>query len=168
VTDTLAFRTSNVRPRTLEITMALMEAGVSLTEVTQRTMDTKPYKTIMLWKQAFASVHMQGEVIIATVTQEALKQATFSEATDGGLVSVLVTVNEAMIAVVFKELADGRVELSMRCKPGYDVASVAFDLGGGGHKQAAGATIDGPLEAAQKRVIPLLQKAVREGRLTIG
>ena len=72
-----------------------------------------------------------------------------------------------MISVVFKELADGRIEVGFRCKPGYDVAKVALSLGGGGHKQASGATIPGPLEAAKARVMPLLHEAYQQGTLVI-
>ena len=167
VTDTLGFRTSNVRPETLGIAMHLMEAGASLTEITARTLDSKSYSTIQLWKNALATVEMRGEVIAATITQANLREANISDMTDGGLVGLLNTVNEAMIAVVFKELSDGSVELSFRCKPGYDVAQVAFSLGGGGHKQASGATIPGPLDAAQERVLALLQAAASVGSLTI-
>ncbi len=167
VTDTLGFRTSNVKPATLEIAMALMRAGASLTEITLRTLDSKSFSTIVLWRNALSTVALHGQVVTATITQADLKAANLNEMTDGGLVGLLVQVNEAMIAVVFKELEDGRVELSMRCKPGYDVSRVAFSVGGGGHKQAAGATIPGPLEAARERILPLLQEAVAQGTLVI-
>jgi len=167
VTDTIGFRTSNVRPRTLQIAMQLMDTGASLTEVTARTLDTKSYNTIELWKHAMTSVSLKHGIIEATVTQNDLKNARISEMTDGGLVQLLITVNEAMVAVVYKELHDGNVEISLRSKAGYDVAQVAFNLGGGGHKQASGATIPGPLEAAKARVTLLLQKAVKEGALVI-
>lgn len=167
VTDTIGFRTSNVRPRTLEIAMQLMNTGASLTEVTARTLDTKSYNTIELWKNAMASVSLKHGIIEATVTQENLKNARISEMTDGGLVQLLITVNEAMVAVVYKELHDGNIEISLRSKLGYDVAKVAFSLGGGGHKQASGATIPGPLDAAKARVMLLLQGAVKEGKLVI-
>ncbi len=167
VTDTIGLRTSNVRPRTLQIAMQLMDTGASLTEVTARTLDTKSYNTIELWKHAMTSVSLKHGIIEATVTQSDLKNARISEMTDGGLVQLLITVNEAMVAVVYKELHDGNVELSFRSKLGYDVAKVAFNLGGGGHKQASGATIPGPLDAAKARVTLLLQAAVKEGKLVI-
>ncbi|MCB9453399.1 MAG: bifunctional oligoribonuclease/PAP phosphatase NrnA [Anaerolineaceae bacterium] len=156
VTDTLGFRTNNVTARTLEIAQALIKAGASLSDIVARALVSKPYNTIELWKQSLASVTMNETIISANVTQADLKQARIGEATDRGLVGLLVSVDEAKIAVVFKELADGRVELSMRSKPGYDVSGVALGLGGGGHKQAAGATIDGPLDAARERVLALL------------
>lgn len=167
VTDTLGFRTSNVKVRTLEIAQHLMQAGASLTEVTARTLDNRTFDGVTLWKHALATVQLEQQVISAVISQEALKQSSMNEPTDAGLVGFLVKVNEAMIAVVFKELADGRVEISLRAKPGYDVSQIAYGVGGGGHKQAAGATIPGPLSEAQARVMPLLFQAVREGQLII-
>jgi phosphoesterase RecJ-like protein len=44
---------------------------------------------------------------------------------------------------------------------------VAFVLGGGGHKQAAGATISGTLDEVKAKVLPLLKEAVAAGKLEI-
>jgi bifunctional oligoribonuclease and PAP phosphatase NrnA len=167
VTDTLGFRTSNVTAKTLSIAQALMEAGASLTEVTARTLDSKSYRVVKLWKEVLPSVTLDGTVISATVTREDMKKAGLVDASDGGLVGFLIKVNEAMIAAVFRETDNGQVELSFRSKRGYDVAQVAFSLDGGGHTQAAGATISGPLEKAKKRVMPMLKQASRLGKLEI-
>jgi phosphoesterase RecJ-like protein len=163
VTDTLGFRTSAVTADTLAIAIALMQAGASLPDIINRTLSSKAYRVIQLWKEALTTVRLDGAVIEASILQTALRQAEFEEVTDGGLVSLLNSVNEARVAVVFKELEDGRIEISMRCKPGLDVAQVALSVGGGGHQQAAGATIDGPLEAARERILPLLKQIAQNG-----
>jgi len=167
VTDTLGFRTSNVRPETLGFAQQLMQAGASLTEITARTLGSTPYQNIVLWKYVLPSVELKDGIISAVVTQEDVRRAHLSDITDGGLVEYLVTANEAMISVVFKVLADGKVEVGFRCKPGYDVAKVAFRLGGGGHKQASGTTIPGPLDVAKARVMPMLREAFQQGTLVI-
>jgi phosphoesterase RecJ-like protein len=127
---------------------------------------SKSYRALELWKYGLSTVALHGQVIEATISQEALKAAGMDDVTDGGLVGLLVTVNEARIAVVFKELEDGRVEISLRSKPGYDVAEVAFAVGGGGHPQASGSTIDGPLESARSRILPLLQAAIVRSKVS--
>lgn len=168
VTDTIGFRTSNVKSSTLAIATKLMDYGASLTEITERTLGNRSINIINLWSEAFTSVEVHaGGVIMANITQEALKKSGFKEMTDGGLVGFLNKVNEARIAVVFKELGDNKVELSFRCKPGFDIGSVAFELGGGGHKQASGATVEGTLEEVRKQVLPLVKKAARKGKLII-
>lgn len=163
VTDTMGFRTNNVVGGTMGIAQQLMDAGAPLYEITQRTMVSRPFRDISLLSYSYPSVKLQGNIISGIVTQEDLKHAGQIDATDGGLVSQLISANEAVIAVIYKELDTGRVELSFRSKPGYDVGSVAFGLGGGGHRQASGATIDGPLEAAIERVTPLLEAAATQG-----
>jgi len=62
---------------------------------------------------------------------------------------------------VFTEMPDGKVECSFRALPGYDVAQIAFDLGGGGHPPAAGCTTDGDLPGVRRRVVTMLQEEVR-------
>lgn len=164
VTDTLGFRTSNVTPRTLAAAQALIAHGASLAEVAARTLESRPFGTLNIWRYALQSVKLDGGVIYATVSQADLRLAGANDSSDVGLSSFLVQTNEAMVSVVFKETPEGRVELSMRAKLGFDVSQVAFGLGGGGHRQAAGATIDGPLEAAVERVVPLLKIAVMQGQ----
>jgi phosphoesterase RecJ-like protein len=165
VTDTIGFRVTAVSARTLAIAQALMQAGASLPLVTARTLDTRSYRTVELWKQILPSVLMQGQIILATVRLSDLERAGLDHVTDGGMVSFLNTVDEALIAVVFKEQPETRVEISFRSRPGYDVAGVAIGLGGGGHKQAAGVTLPGTLAEVQARVLPLLQQVIDSSTL---
>ncbi len=167
VTDTLGFRTSSVGPRTLDIARTLMESGVSLTEITARTLDSMAYATLSLWKQVFPAIKLSNGVIHTSITQDHLKAIGSQDTGGGGLSGFLATINEAMVAAVFRETDDGKVEMSFRAKRGFDVASVALSLGGGGHTQAAGATVEGTLEEVRARVLPLLKEAVMQGRLVI-
>jgi phosphoesterase RecJ-like protein len=164
VTDTMGFRTNHVVPRTLEVSHQLMLAGGPLVDIINRTMVSKPLTDILLWKAAFPSVEYKDGVISAVITPENLKALKLREMTDAGLVSTLVTPDEVMIAVVFKVQPDNKVELSLRSKVGYDVSAVAFALGGGGHKPAAGATVNGTLEEVKARVKPMLDALVEQGK----
>jgi phosphoesterase RecJ-like protein len=49
------------------------------------------------------------------------------------------------------------VEVSLRARPSFDVSTVAVALGGGGHPQASGCTIEGPLDVAVERVVTALK-----------
>jgi phosphoesterase RecJ-like protein len=167
LTDTIGFRTSNVTTETLAVAQDLMAAGAPLHEITARALIAKPYSALELWKRVLPSVEMNGRIISGVITQEACQQARTDDGEGGDLVGLLASVEESVIAVVFKEQDDGRIKLSLRSKPGYDVSAVALSLGGGGHAQAAGATIDGPLAAARERVMPLLE-AVRRGKAAAG
>jgi phosphoesterase RecJ-like protein len=63
-------------------------------------------------------------------------------------------------SALFKERRDGTVKVSLRARPPIDVASVAQQFGGGGHRQAAGCTIAGSLANAEERVLAALRVAV--------
>lgn len=168
VTDTLGFRISSVTANTLAIAQDLMNAGASLSEITERALDIRSFSLVNLWKEALQTVTLKDGVIAAEITLDDYARSGTSSETDVGLAGFLIRVNEARISAVFREVEDGDITLSFRSKPGYDVGQVAFELGGGGHKQASGATIPGPMETAKDRVLPLLEEAARNGKLTIG
>ena len=169
VTDTLGFRTSNVNEDSLAIAQDLMKAGAFLSEITERALDIRPFSLVNLWKEALQSVTLSElGIVVAEITQADYARSGASSDTDVGLAGFLIRVNEARISAVFREVGDGNITLSFRSKPGFDVGQVAFALGGGGHKQASGATIPGPLKAAKDRVLPLLEEAAQNGNLVIG
>jgi phosphoesterase RecJ-like protein len=167
VTDTMGFRTSNVTAETLGMAQELMQSGASITEVTARTLDSKPYRAFKLWSGALQSLSLDDQVVSVNITQEDMKAAGVTDVSDAGLVGMLNQVNEAMIAVIFMEAEGKRVKLSFRAKNGYDVGSVAVNIGGGGHRQASGATVEGTLDEVRERVMPLLKQAVADGELII-
>jgi len=161
LTDTLGFRTSAVTPRTLEIAHGLMMLGAPLVELTARTLDTMEYTTLKLWTRAFDGMVLENGVIHVSITLEDYERAGTDD--DAGLSGFLVRLKEALVSVVFTQKPEGKVNISMRAKQGYDVAQVALALGGGGHKPAAGATVSGSLDEVRARVLPMLFDVVRQG-----
>ncbi|MCE2489292.1 MAG: DHH family phosphoesterase [Anaerolineae bacterium] len=166
VTDTLGFRTSNVRAATLQIALELMGPGISLYDIVAQTFEKRPIADLLLWQEVLPSLTLEEGVAAAQIRVEDCWRAGLEPGEDGDLPSLLRSTAESRVAVVFREMKDGSVSLSMRSKPPCDVAQVAVALGGGGHAQAAGATIAGPLQAARERVLPLLHAAANGGSAT--
>ncbi len=157
VTDTMGFRINSVTERTLEIASTLMRAGAKLNDIMARTLGSMSWKSLQLWKLALPTVQIANRVISAEISQEMLKSAGLGQYADtAGLISFLNSVDESRVAVIFREQIDGKIELGFRAKPGYDVATLALSLGGGGHRLASGAAINGSLEEVKARVMPLL------------
>lgn len=167
VTDTMGFRTSNVKADTFGIAQQLMTFGASITEVTARTLDKKNYQTLQLWSRVLQSMQLDKQVISVTIKLDDLASVGLRDVSDSGLVGLLNQVDEAMVAVIFTEVHGGKVKVSLRSKRGFDVGTVAMTLGGGGHKQASGTTISGTVDEVREKVMPYLYKAVSEGRLII-
>lgn len=164
VTDTLCFRTDNVTAAVFGKAQRLIEAGAPYSEITQRTVMRMSFEALGLWAAVLPRMRLEEEGILWVAIDRPTRQAlNYNDARDGGLVSLLISADRARIAAVFREKDDGRVEIGFRAVPGYDVATVAARLGGGGHALAAGCTIDGPLEEAVARTLALLREAAREG-----
>lgn len=161
VTDTMGFRTSSVNARTFQILQSLMSVGLDLHNVIARTLGSMTLPEFKLWQRILPQAKLDGAVMYATITPGDIEAVGLPEITDAGLVSRLVEVEEVRVAVIFKVISDEEVRLTMRAKLGYDVARVALTLGGGGHKQAAGATVQGTLEQVMTRVLPMLQQSAQ-------
>lgn len=167
VTDTLCFRTDNVTAVTLGKAQRLMNCGASLSDIVQHTVSRMSTRDLRLWQLVMPTVQVEDHVIWAVITQAMFAQAGFDSVDDAGLVSLLVQSDEAYISIVFKEKADGSVEIGFRAVPGFDTSGVAVALGGGGHLLASGATVREPLESLVPRVVALMQAQARIGKPTV-
>jgi phosphoesterase RecJ-like protein len=139
-----------------------MRAGASLPYIMQYGLDRRPTAAILLWREALASLQIKERVGWASITVEMRRAAGYVGNGDAGLVSFLVSAEDADVAAVFVEREDGLVEVGLRAMPGFDVAQVALELGGGGHALAAGFTAPGPLENVQARVLAMLHNLVND------
>ena len=61
----------------------------------------------------------------------------------------------ASIAILFTEGNQGRVRINLRSKTQRGVLELARRIGGGGHRQAAGAIMTGTIEDAVSKLLPL-------------
>ena len=163
VTDTQGFRISATNSRTLEIAQDLMQRGAPLAKIMARTLNSRSFAEVALWRSVLPSVCLDDGLIYATIRLSDMQRAGMRKMGDGGLVSYLVNVKQAKVSAVFKELPDNLVEIGFRAKPGYDVASLALGLGGGGHTLASGCTIAATLDQAQAKVLPLARQVINEG-----
>jgi phosphoesterase RecJ-like protein len=165
VTDTLCFRTSNTTPEVLEVAQRLMRGGASLMTVTQRTVNRQPFAMIKLWSEILPTIQLEDGVIWASTDQQTFDRAGLPVG-DTGLSSYLVTADEADMSAVFVQKQNpaglAAVECSFRAKPGYNVATLALNLGGGGHPAASGCTMLGTLDEVVPHIIGLMKAARAE------
>jgi len=160
VTDTRAFRTSNVDAAAVRAALRLMEAGASLSEISRRVLEQRPMTAVRLWGEALGQMQLEDGILWVEITQTMRQRWGASEDGDSGLANFMSGVREASIAIVFSERNDGMVEVGLRAAPGYDVAQAALRLGGGGHPQAAGCTLTGDLAAVRGRVLAEVRRSL--------
>ncbi len=157
VGDTRSFSTPSVTSDTLAVASRLVAAGAELHTIVELVFNRKTVETLRLWGLALTKVCVENGLIWVSLPYAERLALGLNVVSEKGLSNLLLNAEAATISAVFTEQSDGRVIASFRAKPGYDVASVALTLGGGGHQLAAGCTIDGPLDQAVERVLALLK-----------
>jgi len=159
ITDTRSFSTSNTDAEALRTAVALVEAGAPLAEINAELNRNLSLGALALWGQVLSNLQTQAGIVWAEVSYELQRRCGLGDPCangTSGLVSFLASAREAQIAALLTEKADGSVEVSLRSVPGIDVSAVALALGGGGHRQAAGCALPGPLAAAREALLQRL------------
>lgn len=162
VTDTLGFRTSGVTSHTLKVASHLIDAGADLSFVTMNALNVKPLTTVQLWRIGLSNMKMQDGFLWACISREEQLEIGFEGSGTNGLVNILADIDMATAACALLEMPDGTVRGGFRCRPPFDVATIATELGGGGHPLASGCTLAGPLDAAEARMLEVALPALAQ------
>lgn len=153
ITDTIGFRTDNVTPRTLEIASELVGLGAPMAEIYSRTLNQRSFVSAQYWGKGLSRLERENGILWTSLTIEDRNAVGYPGSDDADLVNLLATIKGNQVVLIFVEQKGGKVKVSWRSRQGVDVAAIAFSFGGGGHEQAAGATIEGEMQEIQERVL---------------
>jgi len=147
LTDTSNFSNPATTVRSMEVASDLLLRGASIQDITRRLMRNKPIGALRLWGSALERLKWDPKERTATT---ALFLADFEEHEVDeeyleGLSNFLNHLLTAEVVLVLKEAPKGRVKGSYRSVDKVDVAAMARKLGGGGHRKAAGFSIEGKI-----------------------
>ncbi len=160
ITDTGSFRFQNVTPNTLRVAAELLEAGAPPAHISENVFDNRTFAATRLLGAALAAMQQtpDGKIVWTHVT--ALDFQTFGakDADTEGIVSYVRGVRGADAGILFREMADGQIRVSLRSREGLDVSQIAARFGGGGHRMASGCTLPGPLTEAEQIVLAAVQE----------
>lgn len=163
VSDTQAFRTTSTTAESMAAAMTLMKAGAPLTDIITKAVVTQPFDNIRVLGEGIRNAKMEDGLAYSTISRKLRTEMGIKDDRgDGGLVTALINTYEAKVAAVFTENPEGKIEVSMRGRPGYDVSQVALEFGGGGHAPAAGCTLPGPMRGAVNQVVSRLRRVIIE------
>lgn len=154
-TDTGCFVYNNTTANTHRIAAALIEAGCDVQGVNKRHFRTKSRTRIALESAIMSSVEFydNGRIAVVMVPQ-ALLQSVGATADDAEEIASMAGVIEGVdCALTVRELVGGQSKISLRTGARVNATQVCKMLGGGGHAQAAGASMDCSLEEAKQRAL---------------
>ena len=94
----------------------------------------------------------------ATITKEDLLSSGAIPQDSEDLVDFTVSLRGVELGLLFIEQLRGGAKVSIRTRSGVDCAALAAQFGGGGHKEAAGATINAPMAECVDQVLQVVRK----------
>jgi bifunctional oligoribonuclease and PAP phosphatase NrnA len=162
LTDTGSFHYSSISPRTFDICRHLLEAGVDPVQVARQVFDSNNIGRLKLAGAVLSAMQIDptGRVAVIYLDDAMMRAAGATSDDTEGLVNMPLTVKDIQAVVFFKRAEGGEYRVSLRSKSDIDVGSVAKVFGGGGHKNAAGCTVTGAIEALQKTFVEKIQQAI--------
>lgn len=150
VTDTIGFRTTNVYPQVLRMVADLMELGGNLAEIYYKTIVEQSLSAARYWGAGLSKIQMEDGLVWTTLSLSERHTAGYPSRDDADLVKILSAIEGSKIAVILTEQDAGYVKISWRLcgsiETDLDVSEIAQKFGGGGHKAAAGADVQGKLD----------------------
>ena len=163
ITDTDNFTNSATTTAAILVAGELLRAGANLNLINNHTVRNKTLSGLRLWGAALSRLtnHAETGITHTYITQADLlaHNATIIEAE--GVSNFLNHLDDNKIALVLTEISEEKFKGSMRTtRDEIDVAAIAKALGGGGHKKAAGFTVDGTIEQVLERVLQLAKKMI--------
>jgi len=163
LTDTGSFRHANITARTFDICRRIADAGVDAAAVAARVFNSGSLGRLRLTGRVLDRMQLERDGRIAVLAvDEAMLRETGCEPDDlEGVVNLPLAAGDVKAVILLKHAGDG-LRVSLRSKDEIDVRRVAVSFGGGGHRNAAGLTVEDPAPDVRARLVKQVAAAIAE------
>lgn len=160
VHDTGVFQYSCTSAKTMEIAGFLMERGIDYSKIVDETFYTKTFEQNQILGQALlkSQLFLDGKVIASVITNQEMEQFHVLPKHLDGIVNQLRVTKDVEIAVFLYQTGSNSFKVSTRCNSDFDLAELAVVFQGGGHKKAAGFTMEGTPDEILGKILAEIQK----------
>ena len=154
-TDTGFFRFNSTTANAHRIVSALLDLGVETADCYRRLYERNSLAFTRLLGQALSDIQLDGAGAVASVrlTQALLNDLEAQNEDVSEIANVLLAMDGVRIALLFRELREGSVKVSLRSKGPLDVHALAVRYGGGGHRNASGIVALGSIADVAAEVV---------------
>jgi phosphoesterase RecJ-like protein len=159
--DTGWFRHSNTRAATFNLAQTLMDAGARPDQIYQELYERNTLGRLRLMGCVLErlTTALEGKVAYTEVwSADYLSTGAVPSDTED-LVNFARSVAGVEVGLLFMEQPRGGIKVSFRARSKVDVSKVAEQFGGGGHRLASGAILEGTMEDAKRRVLAAVEAA---------
>lgn len=166
ITDTGGFCHGNTTAEVFALCALLSNGGCRISEIREQLDSNWSMGRLKLWSRLLGRVRLACDerLAVCPVFQEDLRECHASREEMEGLVDWFRRIRGVRVAAVLREERADCCKFSLRSRGNVDVRVMAAALGGGGHLNAAGGTIDLPMAAAEAVLLDVVGAALaRQG-----
>jgi phosphoesterase RecJ-like protein len=160
LTDTGGFCYGSIKPSTFALAEKLTQAGADPVRIAQDVYFSTVTSKLLLLGAALGNLNREGRLAWLWVTHQDMVRTCAAEEDCEGIVNYAISISGVEAAVFLRELPERTIRLSLRSKGRVNVSAIAARLGGGGHQNAAGVTLDGPISRALDEILLELRPEV--------
>ncbi len=162
MTDTGSFTYPGTSAGTFTLAHTLIDLGAKADMVARDVLYSVPASRIHLLGLALSRIRIEGPLAWTFIMQKDLDELSATDEDSEGTVNYLISIVNVEAAAFLREMPgeSQRFRTSLRSKSSVDVSHVASMCGGGGHRNAAGCTLNGPLDAAVTLILDRLRDEV--------
>ena len=163
-TDTGHLVYNSTTPEAFYVMGELVEAGAPIAEAYRRLYRERPPRQVALLARALETLtfHDGGRITSIRLTQQDFADCGALNEDAEIIVNYGLDVKGVRMCVFARETAEGGVKLSLRAVAPCRVSGVAQRFGGGGHAQAAGASVQLPLDEAVRQVVACMKEELEQ------
>ncbi|MCX7596904.1 MAG: DHH family phosphoesterase [Fischerella sp.] len=165
VADTGNFRYPKTSLRTHLAGGDLLSQGIHSDFIYRALYESQPADRLRFLQRVLKKTHIDKRrgYAIAEIKPRMLRGLELGDSPNEGIVNILLGVKDIRVSAVITETPDGGLKCSLRSKGDFNVADIAREFGGGGHKNAAGLKANGSYRSLRRKLIATIHRACEKG-----
>jgi len=162
-TDTGWFRFGSTTAETYRVIAELLECGAVPSEIYGELYERDTIGRVRLRGRILSRTadELDGRLVYTHVLKQDFGETGAVASDTEDAINLTLAIAGTEVAVIFVEQQTGGCKLSFRSRSAVDCNKVASNFGGGGHKAAAGAFVDGNVDDVMQRVLPIVRNAMK-------
>ncbi|MGB9082081.1 MAG: bifunctional oligoribonuclease/PAP phosphatase NrnA [Desulfuromonadaceae bacterium] len=162
ITDTGSFRYSNANREAFTVAGEMIECGFNAWDVAEKLYENQPQRRLELLAKCLPTLEVfkDGQAASVTVTCDMYAACGGDAELTDGFVNYPRSIRGVEVAIFFRQLDERKFKVGFRSKGKVNVAAFSAALGGGGHHNAAGCTIEGSLDDVKTTVYRIVEASL--------
>lgn len=155
VTDTGRFQQLNTNANSHLVVAELLKCGVKSNKLCKQLFLTMEISKMKLYGLALSNIEtaFDEKLVYIKLTKDMFNKAKASDTDTDGIINYCISAPKAVVGCLLKEVDKKTTKLSFRSIEKFNLLNIVKLFNGGGHKNAAGCTINADINVATKKII---------------